>query len=325
MNTFPGGIFSAQFLLEHLCLQRLLPFAKDEVVLPCEVGRAGLTVYPPTPEVLWHSTEDKHCLSDPFSLSVGASGLHPDQDESTQINSELGYHPTFQWLKDYQQVRIQQTCKLSQEAQELAQKYKDCHLKLERNHEERWVEMAQEGNVIFQEISMTGPIGFNQIAALVHFLCHSLLLYKQSAGYCHVIGWRQLSPLHQGWRDHWLQVPLSSPSHPTGTLPPLLPLLLDFTLDGIPLVSYPFLGFTVGPSQRKQDHCPSSSLSDHCSKRTHVSSQEINGKSGHSSAQGNENIPMAVLELGLDLNHGSKNMLPPLPVWWGPLMNQTME
>ena len=45
-------ILSTQFPLESLCLHRLLPFSKDEIVLSCQAGNAGLVVYPLTADTL---------------------------------------------------------------------------------------------------------------------------------------------------------------------------------------------------------------------------------------------------------------------------------
>ena len=42
---------------------------RTEVLLPCKVGEEGLETYPCFPEFLWDGSEEKHCLSDPISIS----------------------------------------------------------------------------------------------------------------------------------------------------------------------------------------------------------------------------------------------------------------
>ena len=53
-------------------------------------------------------------------------------------------------------------------------------------------------------------------------------------------------------------------------------------------MGHPFAGFIAGLTQKKQDCSPSSSLGNHCNKRTHVDSQEVKARSEHSSTWGEE-------------------------------------
>ena len=107
MSTLSGGASSAQFPLAWLCLHRLLPFSEAEVVLPHDEGEVGLKVYPHSQEVLWKSSEEEHCLSDPVLLSIPLSTLLPHQEQGTQMEEQLGYHPALQQLQDFKQARIQ--------------------------------------------------------------------------------------------------------------------------------------------------------------------------------------------------------------------------
>ena len=72
MWALSWGTSSAQF--PHLC--RLLPFSGTEMLLPCEEGEVGLKVCPLFWEVLWKSSEEEHCLSDPVSWLISLSALH---------------------------------------------------------------------------------------------------------------------------------------------------------------------------------------------------------------------------------------------------------
>ena len=45
VSTLSGGASSIQFPLDHLCLWRLLPYYKTEVLLPHEEGEIGIKVY----------------------------------------------------------------------------------------------------------------------------------------------------------------------------------------------------------------------------------------------------------------------------------------
>ena len=148
------------------------------------------------------------------------------------------------------------------------------HLKLVKKHEEKQVEMATKGDVIFQEIfSMTDPM----VSIKLLPSCSSL-----AVPFCHIhkmlttaMQWGEdLATTTAASNSEVSLVPVftSSPVHPGGTPPPLIPLLLDFPLNGTPLVVHPFPGFTISPSQRKQDHCPSDSISNHHNKWTHVHS-----------------------------------------------------
>ena len=92
--------------------------------------------------------------------------------------------------------------------------------------------------------------------------------------------------------------PLNSPAHPTGTPPPLIPLLPDIPIVGTLPVECPFPGFITSPTPKKQDCSSSNSLDNHCKKSTHVGSPEVEVRSEHSSVRGDENMPKLVPEAG---------------------------
>ena len=149
----------------------------------------GLKVYPHSQEVLWKSSEEEHYLFDPVLLSLPSSALLPCQKQGTQMEEELGYHPAFQQLQDFNQSGIQLECKLGQEAQELARRYNDHRIKLAKKHKKKWAGIIQEGNTTFQEVfSMVSLIDSIKATANMCFLHSSLSLYEWCVGYCHATG-----------------------------------------------------------------------------------------------------------------------------------------
>ena len=97
--------------------------------------------------------------------------------------------------------------------------------------------------------------------------------------------------------------PSSSPAYPTGTLPPLVSLLLDIPFVGTPPVGHPFPGFIASPTLKKWDCSSSTSLNDHHDKRTCIGSPEVEIRSEHSSAWGNENMSKLVLDARPSFEH----------------------
>ena len=87
------------------------------MLLPHEEGEARFKVYPHTREVLWKSSEEEHCLSDPVSLSIHSPALLPHLEEGTQAGEEPGNNLALQQLQDFQQARTQLECKLGEVAQ----------------------------------------------------------------------------------------------------------------------------------------------------------------------------------------------------------------
>ena len=155
-----------------------------------------------------------------------------------------------------------------------------------------------------------------QPTALVNFFCNSPLLHEWNAGHHHATG--QGCPSYHlctsGCKGSPSPGPSSSPTHPPGTPPlPVVP-LPDIPFVGTPLVRYPFAEFLAIHTWKKWDCSPSSSLRDHCDKRTHVNSQEVEARSEHSSAQGDEDTPKLVTEAGPSFNQqqGQEPTSPPL-------------
>ena len=132
VSMHQGGNFSTQFPLHQLWLCRLIPLSANEVVLPWEKEEVGYKLYPYFQQELWPSLEEVHCHSNPVSLLVPSSALLSHWEEGTKTEEDSGYHLALQWLKDVNQGRIQLECELNQEAQELAQWYDDCQIKLAR-------------------------------------------------------------------------------------------------------------------------------------------------------------------------------------------------
>ena len=124
VSTLSGGS-SAQFPLDCLCLWRLLPYSKTEVLLPHKEGGMGYKVYPYTWEVLWKSSKEGHQLSNPVSLSIPSSAFPPLIEEGMQTEEGLGYdelgsNPALQQFHDYNQAKAQLKCKQSEQTQKLA-------------------------------------------------------------------------------------------------------------------------------------------------------------------------------------------------------------
>ena len=87
--------------------------------MPGEEVEMGLKVFPQFQEALWQSSEEEHCLSDLISLLIPLSAPHLHQEEGTQMEGGLGFHPALKLLQDANQARAQLECELVQETQEL--------------------------------------------------------------------------------------------------------------------------------------------------------------------------------------------------------------
>ena len=118
-------------------------------------------------------------------------------------------------------------------------------------------------------------------------------------GYCHATRWKRSNlPLqHPSWRDHWLWIPQAVP------LVQLELLLLKYLSCWISLCRHSqggahFLGSLLVPTQRSGTTLPVVSRGDHCDKRIHIGSPEIEVRNEHSSCQGDENMPELVPEVG---------------------------
>ena len=134
----------------------------------------------------------------------------------------------------------------------------------------------------------------DQVVALVHLLCSPPLLHEMSDTLATGVQQDEDVPATSTVPEpegSQALGPPNSPAHHTGTLPFPVPHLLDIPFVGTPLVGHPFIGFIASPTQKKQDQSSSGSLGNHHNKRICVDSQEIEARSEHSSAQGNEDTP----------------------------------
>ena len=139
----------------------------------------------------------------------------------------------------------------------------------------------------------------------MHFLCSSPPLhdYKWNTGLHCTMG-QDVPATTSASESEGSPAPgsSSSPAHPPRTPPLPLPPLPDIPFVGTPLVGCPFAEFLAIPTQKKWDHSPSGSLSNHHDKRTYVDSQEVKARSEHSSAQGDEDTPEFTPEAGPSFN-----------------------
>ena len=166
-NSFRGHYFHP-ISLRQLQLCWLLPFRKSEVLLSCEVEEEELKTYPYLPEFLWDSSDKKHCLSDPISLSVPLLAPPPPLEECTQteggldshptsthigglgshpagIQTEgLGYHSCLKLLWEANQARAKLEYELIPETQELAKRCEHKQAKQARRHARQRAQMIDE-------------------------------------------------------------------------------------------------------------------------------------------------------------------------------------
>ena len=119
------------------------PFLWGQGDLASCIGEVGWKVNLHSLEVLWKSSEEEHHLSDPISLSIPLSALHPCLEEGTQMVGGLGFHPALKLLQDANQARVQLECELVQETQELDQRYDNKWIKQVRRHKRQWAWMIQ--------------------------------------------------------------------------------------------------------------------------------------------------------------------------------------
>ena len=133
VDSLSGGASSTQFPLDRLCLCWIIPFTRNEVLLPHEEGEEST---PHLPEILWEGSAEEHHLSDLTSLLVpmfapsshleegtqteGGSDHHPT---NTHTEGGSGYHPSLKLLQDTNQARAQLEYELIQETQELVERY----------------------------------------------------------------------------------------------------------------------------------------------------------------------------------------------------------
>ena len=81
--------------------------------------------------------------------------------------------------------------------------------------------------------------------------------------------------------------------------PPPVFSLPDIPLEGTPLLGHSFASLAI-PLKGKQDHSPSDSSNHLHIRRTHVTSQEVEVESEHSSTRGDDNMPYLTPETRTD-------------------------
>ena len=259
-------------------------------------GTWGLR-YTPTPKRFYGKTLKRSTpLSDQVSLLIPSSVFLPSL-EVIQMEEELGYNPALQWLQDFNQARAQLECKLGEQAQKLAHKYDDPQIKVMRKHKQKWARMAQEGNATFQEVFPMTSLADS--IKLIPWCISSTIPFSYMGNTLATTVWQgknapSTTAAHELEESTALR-PTSSVAHLTKTLP-VISLLSDLPFVATPPVGHPFAEFLAISTQKKWDCSPSSSLGNHCGKRTLVSPQEVEVSNDHSSRQGDESMPKLVLE-----------------------------
>ena len=316
VSTLPGNTSSAQFPLDHLHLWRSLPYSKTKVFFPHEEGEMGFQVYTHTWEVLWKNSKEEHHLSDPVLLLISSSTLLPHLEEGTQTEEEFGYNPALQQLQDFNQARINWNASWVRRLRSYLINMTIVESSWLGNKSRKWPKMTQEGNATFQEVflrvSLTDSIKLLPwcvssaipLCYISEALVTAMLQGESAPSYHHCIQARGITcsrPLEQSSSSNWNS---SSPS---------ASLARSLLCRHSPCCVHPFsTKFVAGPWQIKWDCSPSASLGDHHDKRTCISFEEVEVKSGHNCAWGDEYMPKLVPE------DKGRNLLAPLSVKPGP-------
>ena len=173
-------------------------------------------------------------------------------------------------------------------------------IKLARRHERQWAQIVKQTDATFQEV-FSQASSTNSIKLLSWCISSTVPLCYMSGVLATAMQQNEDIPATTtaAKPDGSLAPgPSSSPAHPPGTPPLPVHSLLDILFVGTPPVGHPFAEFLAIPKQKRWDCSSKSSLDDHCNKRTHADSQEVEARSEHRSAQGNEDMPKLVLEAG---------------------------
>ena len=250
VSDLPRDASSAQFPLNHLHLQKLLPYSKTEVLLPHEEGEIGYRTYPLSQEVLWKCSKESCHLSNPVSLSMPSPAPAPHLEEGVQMEGKLGYNPALQCLQDFNQARAQLESKQSEDAQKLD--HNAWHIKMKRRQEQEWARIDQEGDYTFQEvfsmISLANSIKFLpwciSTSVPLHHMDDTLVTTEQQ-GETTLANPGVLEPGEPSIPGLW-----SSPAHPTET-PPVIPLLPDLPFEANPFVDAHSFSPLQAPHRKK--------------------------------------------------------------------------
>ena len=197
-------------------------------------------------------------------------------------------------LQDANQARDQLECELVQETQVLAWRYDNKWTKQAKRHEKAVGMDDQADRYHLSRGIFPGEFSrFHQITALVHFLCYIRRLMATTMQESEDV---PAASEPEGWPAPG---PSGSPTHLPITPPLPVSPLPDIPFVGTPLMGHPFAEFLAIPTPESETTLPAVALNDHCNKRTYVNSKEVEARSEHNSAQGDEGMPKLVLETGL--------------------------
>ena len=308
--TLSLGTLTAQFPLYWLCLWQLLPYSPKQVILLCEVEDKELKLYPILQEALWESSEEDHCLLDPVLLSVTSSPFFLHQQESSQTEEGPSLRPALVQLQSVTQARAQLEWELAYEWEGLARKYEDQQTKLATKHEhqratmaakheEWWARMGEEVDTTFWKVfSETSSI--DSVRLLPWCVSGALLACYKSEALATTVQQKVEAPMAANTPESWGPQALVSTSSPVcqmETLPlPILP-LSNIPLIGTPPVGHSPVRFLTDPQYTQLDCSPTSAPSDHPGKRAHTKPAEAEVSSGHSTSQGDRELPRTPLEV----------------------------
>ena len=220
------------------------------------------------------------------------------QEEGTQMERGLGFYPALKLLQDVNQARGQLEWELVQETQELGQRYDDKWIKKDRRYTRWQAWMIKQTDATFQEVFSKVSTA-DSIKLLPWCTSSTVPLCYMSGALATTMQQDEDIPATSAASEPEgspAPGPSSSPTHPPQTPSLPVPPLPDIPFVGTPLVGFPFAEFLAVFTQKKWDYSSSGSLNDHHDKTTHVDSQEVEARSEHSSAQGNEDMPKFIPE-----------------------------
>ena len=233
----------------------------------------------------------------PIPLLVPSLPPHFHQEQGSQIEEGLIFHPALKQLQCINQARVQLECELAQEAQGLTRKYNDQQIRLARKHEKWWPGLLKRQ-------TLPSRSSFLRQAQLTQSSCYP--------------GASPLQFPFATWMKHWPQLPNRKRTSQLLTLypsqrahrpqtsqtvqlikrltPPLpVPPFLD-----IPFTGTPQLGAHLQESLKALCRKSGTALQQHplwAKKQADpCQSQEVEVRSNHSSTQGGEIMPKLVLE-----------------------------
>ena len=250
----------------------------------------------------------------PVSHHVSSSSTsgrgHPDRGRVRLSSCQypeggLSYHPSPKLLWEANQARAKLT-------QELTERCRHKKAKQARRHARWWAQMIDQTDATLQEVfsqaSLMEVVKLLPwcISAVVPFcyIGRAITIAVQQDEGISIISNPCPTASQPQPELHGLPVPGPSGgvTPPPGTSPLPMSSLPDITLAGTPLVGHPFADLLAIPSKGKQDHSPSDSLDHHHTKRTHITSPEVEVGSEYSSTQDDDHI----LDLTPETRTGSR-------------------